>query len=122
MPSEILAVFEKRFGALDRLSVLDKAYKQSFPNRWFASFSKFLFDHRRDGFCYGLIEQSFESFISLYLKRYPEGQTFHFTGSVAFYYSDILKKIMKRNGLTIGHISEEPMAGLCLYHKGEFWP
>ena len=122
MPAEIRSVFEKRFGVLDRLTVLDKAYKQAFPNRWFASFSKCLFDHRRDGFCYGLIEQSFEAFISLYLKRYPEGQTFHFTGSVAFYYSDILKKIMKRNGLTIGHISEEPMAGLCLYHKGEFWP
>ena len=122
MPAEICAVFEKRFGVLDRLTVLDKAYKQAFPNRWFASFSKFLFDHRRDGFCYGLIEQSFEAFISLYLKRYPEGQTFHFTGSVAFYYSDILKKIMKRNGLTIGHVSEEPIAGLCLYHKGEFWP
>ena len=122
MPAEIRAVFEKRFGVLDRLTVLDKAYKQAFPNRWFASFSKFLFDHRRDAFCYGVIEQSFEAFISLYLKRYPEGQTFHFTGSVAFYYSDILKKIMKRNSLTIGHVSEEPMAGLCLYHKGEFWP
>lgn len=122
MPTEIRAVFEKRFGVLDRLTVLDKAYKQAFPNRWFASFSKFLFDHRRDAFCYGVIEQSFEAFITLYLKRYPEGQTFHFTGSVAFYYSDILKKIMKRNGLTIGHVSEEPMAGLCLYHKGEFWP
>ena len=122
MPAEIRAVFEKRFGVLDRLTVLDKAYKQAFPNRWFASFSKFLFDHRRDAFCYGVIEQSFEAFITLYLNRYPEGQTFHFTGSVAFYYSDILKKIMKRNGLTIGHVSEEPMAGLCLYHKGEFWP
>jgi len=122
MPIEIRAVFEKRFGVMDRLTVLDKAYKQAFPNRWFASFSKFLFDHRRDAFCYGVIEQSFEAFITLYLNRYPEGQTFHFTGSVAFYYSDILKKIMKRNGLTIGHVSEEPMAGLCLYHKGEFWP
>jgi N-acetylglucosamine kinase-like BadF-type ATPase len=122
MPIEIRAVFEKRFGVMDRLTVLDKAYKQAFPNRWFASFSKFLFDHRRDAFCYGVIEQSFEAFSTLYLKRYPEGQTFHFTGSVAFYYSDILKKIMKRNGLTIGHVSEEPMAGLCLYHKGEFWP
>jgi glucosamine kinase len=122
MPIEIRAIFEKRFGVLDRLTVLDKAYKQAFPNRWFASFSKFLFDHRRDAFCYGLIEQAFEAFISLYLKRYPEAPVFHFTGSVAFYYSDILKQVMKKNGLPIGHISEGPMAGLCLYHKGEFWP
>ncbi|MFM6914267.1 MAG: N-acetylglucosamine kinase, partial [Aquirufa sp.] len=67
MPAEICSVFEKRFGVMDRLTVLDKAYKQAFPNRWFASFSKFLFDHRRDAFCYGLIEQSFDAFISLYL-------------------------------------------------------
>jgi len=124
MPIELRAVFEKRFGVLDRLTVLDKAYKQAFPNRWFASFSKFLFDHRKEAFCYSLIEKSFESFISLYLKGYEdaERQTFHFTGSVAFYYSDILKKVMKKNALKLGHISEEPMAGLCLYHKGEFWP
>jgi N-acetylglucosamine kinase-like BadF-type ATPase len=122
MPSELRAVFEKRFGVLDRLTILDKAYKQAFPNRWFASFSKFLFDHRKEAFCYGLIEQSFEAFISLYLKRYKEAPVFHFTGSVAFYYSDILKQVMKKNGLPIGHISEGPMAGLCLYHKGEFWP
>ena len=122
MPIEIRAIFEKRFGVLDRLTVLDKAYKQAFPNRWFASFSKFLFDHRRDAFCYGLIEQSFEAFITLYLQRYQEAPVFHFTGSVAFYYSDILKQVMKKNGLPVGHISEGPMAGLCLYHKGEFWP
>ena len=122
MPVEIRNVFEKRFGVLDRLTVLDKAYKQAFPNRWFASFSKFLFDHRRDAFCYGLIEQSFDSYISLYLKRYTEAPVVHFTGSVAFYYSDILKKILKKHGLNVGHISEGPMAGLCLYHKGEFWP
>ena len=122
MPEDLRTVFEKRFGVLDRLTILDKAYKQAFPNRWFASFSKFLFDHRKDAFCYGLIEQSFQSFISLYLKRYEEAPIFHFTGSVAFYYSDILKQVMKKNGLNIGHISEGPMAGLCLYHKGEFWP
>jgi N-acetylglucosamine kinase-like BadF-type ATPase len=122
MPVDLRAVFEKRFGVLDRLTVLDKAYKQAFPNRWFASLSKFLFDHRKEAFCYGLIETSFEAYISLYLKRYQEAPIFHFTGSVAFYYSDILKQVMKKNGLPIGHISEGPMAGLCLYHKGEFWP
>jgi glucosamine kinase len=122
MPADLRAVFEKRFGVLDRLTILDKAYKQAFPNRWFASFSKFLFDHRRDAFCYSLIEQSFEAYIQLYLKRYSVDAIFHFTGSVAFYYSDILKQVMKKNGLTTGHISEGPMAGLCLYHKGEFWP
>jgi N-acetylglucosamine kinase-like BadF-type ATPase len=122
MPADLRAVFEKRFGVLDRLTILDKAYKQAFPNRWFASFSKFLFDHRRDAFCYSLIEQSFEAYIRLYLNRYTVDTPFHFTGSVAFYYSDILKQVMKKNGLTTGHISEGPMAGLCLYHKGEFWP
>jgi hypothetical protein len=81
-----------------------------------------LFDHRKEPFCYALIENSFHTFIAMYLKRYKEAPIFHFTGSVAFYYSDILKQVMKKNGLPVGHISEGPMAGLCLYHKGEFWP
>ena len=113
-------IFGGALGSLARYLISEFFFKSG--KFLVAGFSKFLFDHRRDAFCYGLIEQSFDAFISLYLKRYTEAPVFHFTGSVAFYYSDILKQVMKKNGLPVGHISEGPMAGLCLYHKGEFWP
>lgn len=124
MPVDIRASFITRFGELNRLDVLENAYMGEFPNRWFASFSKFIFQHRKHPFCYQLVQQSFQQFCSLYVLKYPQVYEFpiYFTGSVAFYYSDILKKVLTSFKLTLGHISESPMAGLTLYHKNKLWP
>lgn len=119
MPSDLRTLFIKRYGELDRLTILQKAYREEFPNRWFASFSKFLFDHRKHPFCYQLIEKSFQSFCDLYILKYPQAAntSIHFTGSVAFYYADILQRVLKAKQLRVGIISEGPMAGLTMYFK-----
>lgn len=119
LPSDLRDAFIKRFGALNRLDIFEHAYQKEFPNRWFASFSKFLFDHRKHPFCYALVEKAFQDFCQLYLVKYEASQSvpIHFTGSVAFYYSDILKRVVTSFGLRIGIISEAPMAGLTLFHK-----
>ncbi len=124
MPEDIRALFIKRYGALSRLDILAKAYKEEFPNRWFASYSKFLFDHRKHAFCYQIIEKSFDAFVQLYLQKYSQVKylPIHFTGSVAFYYSDILKRVLKNHQIQAGIISESPMAGLTMYHKSQIWP
>ncbi len=124
MPTGAQEMFIKRFGSLSRLDILSKAYQGEYPNRWFASFSKFLFDHRKNPFCYQMIEKSLNDFCELYLLKYStvKDATIHFTGSVGFYYSDILKRVLLKYQLKIGHISEGPMAGLCLYHKNKTWP
>ena len=119
LPSDLRDAFIKRFGALNRLDIFEHAYQKEFPNRWFATFSKFLFDHRKHPFCYALVEKAFQDFCQLYLVKYESSQTapIHFTGSVAFYYSDILKRVVSSFGLRVGIISEAPMAGLTLFHK-----
>ncbi|MEK6546767.1 MAG: N-acetylglucosamine kinase [Bacteroidota bacterium] len=119
IPTDLRSLFVKRYGELDRLEILQHAYRGEFPNRWFASFSKFLFDHRKHPFCYQLIEKSFLAFCDLYLLKYPQASTapIHFTGSVAFYYADILQRVLKAKKLHVGIISEGPMAGLTLYYK-----
>lgn len=119
LPADLQLTFTKRFGELDRLTILQHAYKGEFPNRWFASFSKFLFDHRKHPFCYQLIEKSFQTFCDLYLLKYPRATEvpIHFTGSVAFYYADILQRVLKSKQLRVGIISEGPMAGLTMYYK-----
>lgn len=124
MPTDVREMFIKRFGSLSRLDILSKAYQGEYPNRWFATFSKFLFDHRKNPFCYQIIENSLNDFCELYILKYPtvKDTTIHFTGSVGFYFSDILKRVLLRHQLKIGHISEGPMAGLCLYHKNKTWP
>ncbi|CAM3396221.1 N-acetylglucosamine kinase [Aquirufa ecclesiirivi] len=123
LPQDLRDLFVKRYGELNRLEILSKAYQGEYPNRWFAGFSKFLFDHRKHPFCYQLIEHAFQEFIRLYVCKYAEVETqkIHFTGSIAFYYSDILKQVLRKNRYLLGNISETPMAGLTLYHKSKRW-
>jgi glucosamine kinase len=119
MPQDIRGKFEKRFGAKDRLEILDNAYQKPFPNRYFASFSKFIFDNRNHPFTFELVSNAFSLFFEKYLSKYPDIQQYqvHFTGSVAFYYSDILRRVATEKGFSIGRIMESPIAGLTLFHK-----
>jgi len=119
LPDDLRELFCKRFGELQRIDILQKAYKEEYPNRWFATFSKFLFDHRKHPFIYHLIQDSFEQFCKKYLLKYSQiaDSKVHFTGSVAFYFSDILRRTLGSHGITVGVISENPMAGLTFHHK-----
>lgn len=119
LPMDLRDKFEKRYGAKDRLEILDNAYHKPFPNRYFASFSKFLFDNRQHPFVYRLLFDAFADFFEKYLLKYPEVNQYkiHFTGSVAFYYSDILRQVAASKECTIGIIAETPIAGLTLYHQ-----
>lgn len=118
LPSELKEKFEKRFGVKDRLEILENAYQKPFPNRYFASFSKFLFDNRNHPFCYQLVSDAFRTFFDKNLLKYPNYHEtkIHFVGSVAFYYSDILRRIVQEKQATLGVIMETPIAGLALYH------
>jgi glucosamine kinase len=119
LPPEIYQKFVSRYGQLERTEILDKAYRQPFPNRYFSSFSKFLFDNRYQPYIYQLVYDAFLLFFEKNVLKYEnyESNKVHFTGSIAFYYSDILKKAAKKYNITIGVIMESPIAGLALYHK-----
>lgn len=119
MPEDLRTKFEKRFGVKDRLEIIENAYQKPFPNRYFASFSKFLFDNRQHPFAYHLVSNAFGMFFEKYILKYPDFQSYkiHFTGSVAFYYSDILRRAASEKGCAVGVIMESPIAGLTLFHQ-----
>lgn len=116
---DLEAKFEKRFPQTTRDSVLENAYKKPFPNRYFASFSKFLFDNRSHPQAYQLVYDSFDLFFQKYICKYQDYKQLkvHFTGSVAFYYSDLLRQVANDRGITLKNILETPIAGLALYHQ-----
>jgi len=119
LPEDLRLKFEKRFGKKDRLEIIENAYQKPFPNRYFASFSKFIFDNRQHPFLYQLVSVAFGLFFEKYILKYPDFKMYkiHFTGSVAFYYSDILRRVATEKGCTAGVIMETPIAGLTLFHK-----
>ena len=118
MPAEIRQKFEKRFGEIDRLTVIENAYQKPFPNRYFAGFSKFIWDNRREPFLYQVAYACFEAFFQKYIQKYPNYQQIpvHFVGSVGFYYSGILRQVAADKGVRVQNILETPIAGLTLFH------
>ena len=118
MPLEIRAKFEEKYGVMDRLTVLENAYHKPFPNRYFASFSRFLFDNLDNVFCYGLVQKCFLEFFEKYILKYPmcRNVSINFVGSVAFYYKDLLAEVAYSQGFSIGLILEAPIGGLVKYH------
>jgi hypothetical protein len=55
------------------------------------------------------------------LPQYP-ALPVGFVGSIAYYYQDVLKKVMVDNGFEIGTILQSPMEGLKVYHKKDAVP
>jgi N-acetylglucosamine kinase-like BadF-type ATPase len=118
MPEELRQKFEKRYKPVLG-TILENAYKKPFPNSYFASFSKFLFDNISHPYAFRLVYDGFGKFFDRYVCKYPDAASYkvHFVGSVAFYYNTVVRRAAQDKGLTVGHIMESPIAGLTLYHQ-----
>jgi len=117
-PAHVAEAFKARF-PFSREEFLEKVYQQEKPSAFLASFTKFIFQHLKDPYCYQLIYDSFSQFYEEVVMRYDNYKQYkvHFTGSIAFYFSDILRQVAADKGVTVKNIMEGPIAGLTLYHK-----
>ena len=118
LPEDLHQSFIKEYPGLDRLTVLDHAYKKPYPNRYFASYSKFIAENRAHAFMQALLRDAFGLFVKKYVLRHANAAQYpvHFTGSIAYYYQDILRAVLKNNGLQPGRILKSPLEGLVDYH------
>ncbi|MEO5978786.1 MAG: N-acetylglucosamine kinase [Chryseolinea sp.] len=118
MPDNLRKMFHERF-PLSREEFLEKVYQQERPSAFLASFTKFIFQHLKEPYCYKLIYSSFSEFYENNVMKYDNYKNLkvHFTGSIAFYFSDILRQVANDKGITVKNILEGPIAGLTLYHQ-----
>ncbi len=98
--------------------ILNNIYRNPFPNRYLASFTKFLAENITNTSIENIVIEEFTNFITRNLLQYPMIYTseVNFSGSIAFYFSDQLKKALERNNLQLGTIVKSPMQGLISYH------
>ncbi|HTF16461.1 MAG TPA: hypothetical protein VK658_00240 [Chryseolinea sp.] len=118
MPEHLRNQFRERY-PLSREEFLEKVYQQERPSAFLATFTKFIFQHLKDPYCYQLIYNSFAEFYENNVMKYENYQNLkvHFTGSISFYFSDVLRQVANDKGITVKNILEGPIAGLTLYHK-----
>lgn len=118
LPPKLWDQFKKRF-PMSRDEILSRVYSEEMPSRFLGSFSHFIFQHLREPYCYKLVYDGFTEFYEKNVCKYERSSELpvHFTGSVAFYFSDVLRQAGADKGLKVGRIVESPIAGLTLYHQ-----
>ena len=114
--------------------IIEKVYRQPFPNRFLAKLSKFCADHIDDPRIHNLVYDHFVQFIRRNLVQYftpttkrqpslgPTTSAVGFVGSIAYYYKPILEEAMKAEGIPLGTILQDPIEGLKEYHKDVILP
>jgi hypothetical protein len=118
MPKTLAMQFQNRFPARIE-EVLEKVYKGERPSAFLASFSKFIFQHLKEPYCYQLVYRCFADFYENNVMKYENFKTLkvHFVGSIGFYFSDVLRQVAHDKGIMVKNILEGPIAGLALYHQ-----
>jgi glucosamine kinase len=121
LPEELTQRFEHRFPDATRDAILDAVYKQPRPNRFLASFSKFVYQNISNEYCTQLVINCFEQFFDRHICKYEMHKEvpMHVVGSVGYYYGKLLQKVANEKGVSLGKILETPIAGLTLYHLEE---
>ena len=102
--------------------IIDRVYKQPFPNRFLASLSKFCADHLDDQRIHDLVYDHFVQFIRRNLVQYKTAEPIGFVGSIAYYYRPILEEAMQAEGLPLGTVLQDPIEGLKTFHKDAIIP
>lgn len=117
LPPDLHQLFEERY-PLTPQEVLYHAYQQPMPARYFATFSQFLHQHLQHPYVYQMVWQSFSKFLDKRVLKLPQATSLpiHCTGSIAFYYADILREVAAAKGLALQQITKEPIEELLLYH------
>jgi N-acetylglucosamine kinase-like BadF-type ATPase len=117
LPSGLKEKFLQQFDLTPGM-IVEQVYRQPFPNRFLASLSPFLAQNIDIPEIRLLVLNAFEAFLDRNVKQYDyQHNKVHFTGSVAYYYKNILEEAIHERDMQLGNIRQAPMEGLILYYQ-----
>ena len=102
---------------LTTAEIIDRVYRQPFPNRFLASLQPFLEENLDNEAIFYLVMEAFSHFIARNVMQYDYLHLpVHFTGSVAYAYRQVLQKSAELTGIQLGNVTKSPMEGLIDYY------
>ncbi len=118
MPEDLAEKFSQKY-PYQYADYLQKVYKEEQPGKFLASLVPFIHENIQNNYCNALVKNSFCEFLVRNVFQYSnvQNQKICFTGSVAFYFKDILIEVLKEYDLNPGVILKEPMEGLVKFHS-----
>lgn len=105
---------------LNKDAILEAVYKKPYPNRFLASFVKYLSIHKQDDYVHQLIEASLEAFVVKNVFKYDRCHelSLNCVGSIAFNFRDLLQKVCSEKGIHLGKVLESPLEQIAAFHHG----
>jgi len=117
LPAGLKEKFLQEFD-LTPAMIIERVYRQPFPNRFLASLSPFLLRNIDEPAVRLLVFNSFCSFLRRNVMQYDyRNYPVYFIGSVAYHFREILEEAVLTSGMQLGDIVQNPMEGLVKYHK-----
>lgn len=116
-PKELASEFHEKF-RISANDVMESVYNLPFPNRFLGTIAYFLGDYMDNEYVYNLLTNNLRSFFNRSVCQYDYmNYPIRFVGSLAYAYSDTLRKVAREFGVEIGVIEETPMNGLIEFHS-----
>ena len=116
--TELRMSFELLFGN-DIPAILHKLYREPYPNRYLAQMVQLLIANRGHYMVENIIEDCLNDFFHHHILKYRQSwkEPIHFTGSIAYYFKDVVKSLCEQYELECGQIIQSPLKGLISFHK-----
>ncbi|MBI4929580.1 MAG: hypothetical protein HY841_02370 [Bacteroidetes bacterium] len=120
LPEKVHKTFLKEY-RLTKDKIFDAVYQKKYPNRFLASFAKFIHEHIEDPFIAKLVKQCVTEFFEKTICKYENHMNVPvgFVGSIASSFKNILHTIAKEKGVTINKIISNPIDELVKFHLKE---
>jgi len=117
LPEELCVKLREEEG-LSKDIILERIYREPFPNRFAAQYSRWILKHSQEPVIHKMITESFGEFFDRNVLKYSNAKTFpvHFTGSVAFYFESFLREAAQTREIQIGQIVPSPLNGMAAFH------
>jgi len=118
LPKNIIKLFDTKY-ALTKYDILNKVYKQKFPNRFLASFVPFVYEYKDNNYIREFVIDEFRLFFKKSICKYPEYKEHELviSGSIAYFFSNELYSTAKEYDVFIKTILRYPIEGLIKYYK-----
>ncbi|MBU0696787.1 MAG: N-acetylglucosamine kinase [Bacteroidetes bacterium] len=119
MPKNVRDTFWETF-KLTPDDIMNAIYTKPLPNRFCASFSKFVYDITNNiEYSRGIVKTSFVDFFENLVSHYPNYKDYEFNciGSVAYNFRNVLEETAKEYGMKMGKIMRTPIDDLVIYHQ-----
>lgn len=118
-PQELQDAFTRKFNwTYDEF--VNELYSTDRKAAFLAQFSKWAFQQRKHEAIQTIIIQVYQEFFEMIQQVFGnESKQLALVGSVAYYWSDYIKKVASNYQVTITQTLEHPIAALTLYHQNQ---